>query len=228
MNKLILASLILGVSALTFSGCTQKNKPSAPQCNNQCTQQSNNKCSTNKANTQQPMKNTQNNCQQNNTNATCVQPPKQQPMQTQNTNQCMVKKGVDVCSQPNLLENDCGVVKHCENFLAKGRSMTITVVGQGVSPQNTISPAQAYALAKRAAIADAYRLIAEKVKGVRVEGEDYIKNMMVQRTQIRTYVQATIRNSNIVETTFKEGLCEVEMEIKLYYSDFVPHSSYIY
>ncbi len=104
--------------------------------------------------------------------------------------------------------------------LAENRPILISVVGQGVAPTNTTSPAQAYALAKRAAVADAYRLIAEKVKGVRVDGQDYIKNMMVKRSTIRTSVDAMIRNANVVETTFKEGLCEVEMEITLSHSQF--------
>jgi hypothetical protein len=104
--------------------------------------------------------------------------------------------------------------------LAERRPLLISVVGQGVAPTNTTSPAQAYALAKRAAVADAYRLIAEKVKGVRVDGQDLIKNMMVKRSTVRTSVDAMVRNANIVETTFKEGLCEVEMEIKLSHSQF--------
>ena len=107
-----------------------------------------------------------------------------------------------------------------EKILTSQESVTISVIGQGVAPMNTISPAQSYALAKRAATADAYRLIAEKVKGVRVDGQDLIKNMMVKRSTVRTSVQAIVRNSNIVETTYKEGLCEVEMEIVLYYSQF--------
>jgi len=107
-----------------------------------------------------------------------------------------------------------------EPLLEKNDTMLISVVGQGVAPMNTASPAQAYALAKRAATADAYRLIAEKVKGVRVDGQDVIKNMMVKRSTVRTSVNAMIRNANVVETTFKEGLCEVEMEIKLAYSQF--------
>lgn len=107
-----------------------------------------------------------------------------------------------------------------EELLAKGRKIYISVVGQGVAPMNTVSPAQAYALAKRAAIADAYRGLAEKVKGVRVEGHDLVKNMMMQRSTIRTSVEAMVKNANIVETTFKEGLCEVEMEIVISYSDF--------
>jgi hypothetical protein len=107
-----------------------------------------------------------------------------------------------------------------EEILRQNKSMHISVVGQGVAPMNTSSPAQAYALAKRAAIADAYRAIAEKVKGVRIDGQDTIKNMMMQKSTLRTQVQAIVRNADIVETTFKEGLCEVEMEIVISHADF--------
>jgi hypothetical protein len=107
-----------------------------------------------------------------------------------------------------------------EPLLTPANDIRINVVGQGVAPMTTASPAQAYALAKRAAIADAYRLIAEKVKGVRVEGQDVIKNMMVKRSTVRTYVDAMIRDANAIETTFKDGLCEVEMEIVLSHSQF--------
>ena len=107
-----------------------------------------------------------------------------------------------------------------EDVLEKGRDLRISVLGQGVSPMNTFSPAQAYALAKRAAIAEAYRLIAEKVKGVRIDGQDLIRNMMIKRSTIRTSVQAMVKNANIIETTFKDGLCEVEMEIIVSYSQF--------
>jgi len=84
-----------------------------------------------------------------------------------------------------------------------------------------VPPAQSYALAKRAAIADSYRLIAEKVKGVYVEGDDLVKNMMVKRSTVRTSVNAMVRNANLVETTFKDGLCEVEMEILISYGQFM-------
>ena len=107
-----------------------------------------------------------------------------------------------------------------EQLLMKNKQIQISVIGQGVAPMNTSSPAQAYAMAKRAATADAYRLVAEKVKGVRVDGQDVIKNMMVKRSTVRTAVSAMIRNANIVETTFKEGLCEVEMEITIAHSQF--------
>ena len=111
-------------------------------------------------------------------------------------------------------------VSQQEPVLAVNKTMLVSVVGQGVAPMNTDSPAQAYALAKRAAIADGYRLIAEKVKGVRVDGQDIIKNMMVKRSTVRTAVAAMVQNANLVETSFKDGLCEVEMEILISYAQF--------
>lgn len=95
------------------------------------------------------------------------------------------------------------------------KNIRLNVTGQGVAPTMTSSPAQAYALAKRAAIADAYRLLAEKVKGVKIEGQDKIKNMMVQRSEVRTFVNAVIAEADIIETVFKDGLCEVEMELEI-------------
>jgi len=110
------------------------------------------------------------------------------------------------------------VVKN-DPLLQENFNIHLSVIGQGVAPMNTTSPAQAFALAKRAAIADGYRLIAEKIKGVKVEGQDTIKNMMVKRSIVRTYVHAMVQNANIVETNFKDGLCEVEMEVTLSYAD---------
>ena len=132
----------------------------------------------------------------------------------------------DLSSQIETLEMKLDEVaqkaeaKPTEEVLEEHQKMVISVVGQGVAPMNTSSPAQAYALAKRAAVSDAYRLIAEKVKGVRVDGQDVIKNMMVKRSTVRTSVNAMVRNANVVETTFKEGLCEVEMEIVIAHSQF--------
>lgn len=124
------------------------------------------------------------------------------------------------CSKKLVDPNEVIKANVLVDELSPMRQIRISVIGEGVAPLNTTSPAQAYALAKRAAIADAYRQIAEKVKGVRVEGQDTIKNMMMQRSNVRTSVDAMIRNANLVETNFKEGLCEVEMEILLSYSQF--------
>jgi outer membrane protein FlgP len=99
--------------------------------------------------------------------------------------------------------------------LNQNNTITLTVIGQGVAPESTISPYQALALAKKAAIADAYRMLAEKLYGVRVEGYDIVKNMVIQRSQVKTCVSSMIRHSNIVETKCAKDFCEVEMELKV-------------
>lgn len=110
--------------------------------------------------------------------------------------------------------------KRAIDLLKKNSSITIRVTGEGVAPSFAISPAQAYILAKRAATADAYRLIAERVKGVVIEGKDSVKNMVIEKSTIAAHVQAMIRNASVTDITFKDGLCEVEMEIRIYYNQF--------
>ncbi len=107
-----------------------------------------------------------------------------------------------------------------ENLLRVDSSVKIAVVGQGVAPLFASSPAQSYALAKRAAVADAYRLLGEQIKGVKVEGKDTIKNMAIKSSVINVRLSAMIRNATVVETIYKDGLCEVEMEISLNYNNF--------
>ena len=97
--------------------------------------------------------------------------------------------------------------------LSQTSTTRLVVKGQGVAPSFTQSPAQAFALAKRAAMVDAYRLLGEKIQGVKVEGQDLIKNMMVKRSQVRTEVNAMIREATVIETEFKDGLCEIEVEL---------------
>ena len=107
-----------------------------------------------------------------------------------------------------------------ELVLKRDEPLRITVVAQGVAPAFTISPAQAYVMAKRAATVEAYRLIAERINGVKVDGQDTIKNMVVQRSTVKARVSAMIKNATIVESTFKDGLCEVEMEVELRHEQF--------
>ena len=91
----------------------------------------------------------------------------------------------------------------------------ISAIGMGVAPESTVSPAQALALAKRAAIVDAYRQIGENMYGIRVNAQDTVRDMMLKNSTVKTKVLAVIRNAEIVETVYKDGLCQVSMELKL-------------
>ncbi|PAF42418.1 LPP20 family lipoprotein [Helicobacter sp. 11S02629-2] len=100
-------------------------------------------------------------------------------------------------------------------ILAPNNVIELNVVGMGVAPESTISPAQALALAKRAAIVDGYRQLGEKMYGIRVNGQDTVRDLVLQNSTIKTKVQALIKNAEITETVYKDGLCQVSMELKL-------------
>lgn len=100
-------------------------------------------------------------------------------------------------------------------MLTPSNVIELTAVGMGVAPESTISPSQALALAKRAAIVDAYRQLGEKMYGIRVNAQDTVRDMVLQNSTVKTKVQALIRNAEITETVYKDGLCQVSMELKL-------------
>jgi len=122
----------------------------------------------------------------------------------------------------SVKSNDISSYKQNSQTLTRNNVLIFKVVGQGVAPVNTISPAQAKALAKRAAIADAYRQLAEKIAGVKIEGRDKIVNMVTKKSLVRTCVNALIKNATIIDSVTKDGLYEVEMEIKMYGKDWYP------
>lgn len=108
---------------------------------------------------------------------------------------------------PNIIPNS--------PVLETEQVIELSAVGMGVAPENTISPSQALAMAKRAAIIDAYRQIGEKMYGIKINGKDTVKDMVMTNSVVKAQVEALIKNADIVETIYKDGLCQVTMELKL-------------
>lgn len=100
-------------------------------------------------------------------------------------------------------------------ILSSSNIIELSAVGMGVAPESTISPSQALALAKRAAIIDAYRQIGEKMYGIRLNAQDTVRDMVLINSVVKTKVEALIKNAEIIETVYKDGLCQITMELKL-------------
>ena len=93
----------------------------------------------------------------------------------------------------------------------------IRAEGTGVAPINTVSAAQARALARRAAIADAYRQLAEQIRGVDVDASTTVENMMVTNDTVRTHVSALVRGARIVEEkALRDGAYTVTLEVPVF------------
>jgi hypothetical protein len=93
--------------------------------------------------------------------------------------------------------------------------ITIRAIGLGVAPTNTISKAQEIALAKRSAIIDAYRQLGEKLHGLHISAKDTVRDAVLQSSVVRTKLRSIIRGAEVQETQFADGLCQVEMTVKI-------------
>lgn len=92
----------------------------------------------------------------------------------------------------------------------------IRVEGLGIAPADARG-AQAEALARRAALSDAYRQLAEQINGVNVDATTTVESMMLMNTTVRTHVTALIKGAQIIdESTRRDGSYVVTMEIPVY------------
>lgn len=79
------------------------------------------------------------------------------------------------------------------------------------------NPAQARAMAQRAAIVDAQRNLLEIVKGVDITSETSVKDLMLESDEISTSVQGIIRGARQVgKAKVVEGAVIVKMRVPLY------------
>jgi len=76
--------------------------------------------------------------------------------------------------------------------------------------------AQNKLLAKRAAEADAYRKIAEAVKGLQINSTTYVRDFVTESDIIRSELDAFIRGVRLGKPRwFDDGTCEVEAEVTI-------------
>ena len=95
---------------------------------------------------------------------------------------------------------------------------TIQVTGMGVAnPKMAKTPAHASMLARRAAVVDAYRQLAEVVNGVNVDAETTVEQMMLTSDVVKTRISAVIKGAVIVsEGELSGGGYSVTMEIPIF------------
>ena len=96
-------------------------------------------------------------------------------------------------------------------------SEIITVTGMGLPIANAASLAYAKVTARRAAITDAYRNMGEVIKGVQINSETSVKNLMLEDDRISAKMDAFINNARIVkEGMGKDGIYYVTLQVNLY------------
>lgn len=95
-------------------------------------------------------------------------------------------------------------------------ALAMMMVPGVVLGQNKWKSPQDKLMAKEAAISDAYRKLAEQVKGLHIEAETYVRDFVTESDEIEKSVDAFIRHAKLgTPRYFADGICEIDAELKL-------------
>lgn len=121
----------------------------------------------------------------------------------------MVLSGCLFSTSENLL-GDSGAAR------AGQRIVNFHVVGKGIAPETALTKGQAIILAEKAAVADGYRKLIEKIRGVYVDA--YLKSGqgVVDYDVVQTHTQAWIRGAEVLEMKeVDHGITEAHMRLRI-------------
>jgi len=92
----------------------------------------------------------------------------------------------------------------------------VYATGIGAPPPNAVNPAQARAMAERAAMVVALRNLLEVVKGVRVDSETVVENFVTKSDVIRTRVDGIVRGAMPVKKQYlSDGSVEITVAMNM-------------
>jgi hypothetical protein len=92
----------------------------------------------------------------------------------------------------------------------------VTATGAGAPPPKAVNPAQARAMAERAAYSAAVRNLLETVKGVRVDSATLVENMVAANDVIKTRVTGLVRGARQIKIEHQpDGGVEVTVAVSL-------------
>ena len=101
----------------------------------------------------------------------------------------------------------------------KQKIVTFYVTGKGLEPENALTKGEAVLMAERAAVADGYRKLVEKLRGVYVDAFMQAGRGTVDHELIRTHTQSWLRGTEVVEITEgRHGITNVRMRLRINFS----------
>jgi len=97
--------------------------------------------------------------------------------------------------------------------------VTFYVTGKGLEPESALTKGEAVLMAERAAVADGYRQLVEKVRGVYVDAFMKAGRGTVNHDAIQVHTQSWLRGTEVMEITQGEyGITEARLRLRINFS----------
>jgi len=94
--------------------------------------------------------------------------------------------------------------------------VTFFVIGKGLEPENALSKGEAVIMAERAAIADGYRQLVEKVRGVYIDAFMRAGRGTIDYDTIQVSTQSWLRGAEIMEISQGEyGITNARLRLRI-------------
>ena len=118
--------------------------------------------------------------------------------------------GQSVSSSPG------GVLNAAGGSADTHKIVTFYVTGKGLEPENALSKGEAVLMAERAAVADGYRQMVEKVRGVYVDAFMKAGRGTVNHDAIQVHTQSWLRGTELMEISQGEyGITQARMRLRI-------------
>jgi hypothetical protein len=120
--------------------------------------------------------------------------------------------GQSVASAPGGVLNSAGSADN-------QKIVTFYVIGKGLEPESALTKGEAVLMAERAAVADGYRQLVEKVRGVYVDAFMKAGRGTINHDAIQVHTQSWLRGTEIVEVTQGEyGITNARLRLRINFS----------
>ncbi len=109
-----------------------------------------------------------------------------------------------------------GVLDSAAGPSGNSKIVTFYVTGRGLEPESALTKGEAILMAERAAVADGYRQLVEKVRGVYVDALMKSGRGSINHDTIQVHTQSWLRGTEIMEITRGEyGITSARLRLRI-------------
>jgi len=113
-----------------------------------------------------------------------------------------------------------GVLDSAVGSAEDQRIVTFYVTGKGLEPESALTKGEAVLMAERAAVADGYRQLVEKVRGVYVDALMKAGQGTINHDAIQVHTQSWLRGTEVMEVTHGEyGITNARLRLRINFSE---------